>query len=67
MSIHECDLNASSGSSPSEDNKKSGVSGDKGKGSRRQSRQAIIKRSTRKVATTHLQDESIDDFVKPLK
>jgi hypothetical protein len=45
---------------PPEDSENSGVSSDKGKGSQRRS-QAVIKRSMRKVATTHSQD----DFVIP--
>jgi hypothetical protein len=60
---HERDSNASSGSSPPKDSENSGVSGDKGKGSQRRSRQAIIKRSMRKIVVARSQDDSMDDFV----
>jgi hypothetical protein len=63
MSTHERDLNASGGSSPPKDSENSGASG--GKGSRRQTCQTVIKRSVRKVATTHSQDDNMDDFIKP--
>jgi hypothetical protein len=66
MLTHERDPNASSGSSPREDSKNSGASGDKGNRSQRQRRQTVIKRSIRKVVALHLQDDSMDDFVKPL-
>jgi hypothetical protein len=65
MLTHECDLNASSGSSPPEDSENSGVSGDKGKASRRRSHQAVIKRSTRKVVAAHSHDDRMDDFFIP--
>jgi hypothetical protein len=65
MSTQERDPNAYGGSSPPEDSKNSGASGDKGKGSRRRTRQTIVKRSAAKHATTHSQDDSMDDFVKP--
>jgi hypothetical protein len=65
MLTHERDLNASGGSSPPKDSENSRASGDKGKGSRRSRRQAVIKRSIRKVAATRSQDDNMDDFVNP--
>jgi hypothetical protein len=65
MSTHERDLNASGGSSPLEDSKNSSASSDKSKGSWRETRQTVIKRSVRKVAAAHSQNDSLDDFVKP--
>jgi hypothetical protein len=65
MSTQECDLNASSGSSPPKDNENSGASGDKGKESWRQTRQTVVKKSDLKHAATRSQNDSMDDFVKP--
>jgi hypothetical protein len=61
MSTHEHDLNASGGSSPPEYSENSSASSDKCKGSQRRTHQTVIKRSIRKVAIAHSQD----DFVKP--
>jgi hypothetical protein len=48
MSTQERDLNGSDGPSPSEDSENSGASGDKGMGSRRRTRQTVVKRSALK-------------------
>jgi hypothetical protein len=53
------------GSSSLEDIENSSASGDKGKGSQRQTRRTVIKRSIRKVVATRSQDDSMDDIVKP--
>jgi hypothetical protein len=65
MLTHERDPNAYGGSSPPEDSKNSGASGDKGKGSRSRTCQTVIKRRIGKVATACSQDDKKDDFVKP--
>jgi hypothetical protein len=65
MLTHERDPNASGGSSPPEDSKNSGASGNKGKGSRRRTRQTVINRSARKVVVARSPDDSMYDFVKP--
>jgi hypothetical protein len=64
MSTQERDPIASGGSSPPEDSENSRAYSDKGKGSRRQTRQTVIMRSDLKHATTHSQDDSMDDFGK---
>jgi hypothetical protein len=61
---YEHDSNASGGSPP-EDSKNSGASRNKGKGSRRRTCQTVIKRSIRKVAAAHSQDDYMDEFIKP--
>jgi hypothetical protein len=66
MLTHERDPNASGGSSPPKNSENSSASVDKGKGSRRSRRQAVIKRSIRKVVAACSQDDNMDDFVNPL-
>jgi hypothetical protein len=60
MSTHERDSNASGGSSPPEDTEHSSSSTNKG--SQRQTRQAVRKRSDVKHVATRSQDDSLDDF-----
>jgi hypothetical protein len=64
MSTQERDPNASGRSSPPEDSENFGASGDKAKGSRRQTCQTVIKRSATKHAATRSQYDCMDDFVK---